>query len=157
MKRITKASGQLFCQAILFLIGGIAYGLIEIICRGYTHISMVITGGICFLILNQISKKNWSRLLQIISAGAIITIIEFLAGCYLNIYLGLGVWDYSREPLNLMGQICPLYSFFWCILSAGVIPLCRFLRQYRKTIIQYRKNNMPNPALSGSHNNQLLQ
>jgi hypothetical protein len=34
----------------IFIIGGILYGLIEIIFRGYTHWSMVITGGLCFLI-----------------------------------------------------------------------------------------------------------
>ena len=31
---------------IVFLIGGISYGIMEILFRGYTHWSMLVTGGI---------------------------------------------------------------------------------------------------------------
>ena len=35
-----------------------------------------------------------------------ITCAEFLTGLVVNRALGLGVWDYSKQPHNLMGQIC---------------------------------------------------
>ena len=37
--------------------GAFAYGLIEILFRGYTHISMGILGGICFLIIGHINQN----------------------------------------------------------------------------------------------------
>ena len=37
--------------SFLFLFGGVGYGLVELIWRGRTHPSMVITGGICFLLV----------------------------------------------------------------------------------------------------------
>ena len=46
---------------LIFVIFGLAYGLIEILWRGYTHPSMVILGGICGLIiglLNEITKHK---------------------------------------------------------------------------------------------------
>ena len=42
----------------IFFIGGILYALIEIIFRGYTHWSMVITGGLCFLIFYILNVNN---------------------------------------------------------------------------------------------------
>ena len=36
---------------IIFLFGGVGYGLIELLWRGRTHPSMVLTGGFCFAII----------------------------------------------------------------------------------------------------------
>lgn len=52
-----------------------------------------------------------------------ISAVEFAAGIVLNRVLKLGVWDYSRQPLNILGQICPLYSVYWFLLSLAVIFL----------------------------------
>ena len=41
-----------------FIGGGGAYGMLEILWRGFTHISMIILGGICFIGLLHISKYN---------------------------------------------------------------------------------------------------
>lgn len=42
--------------SFLFLFGGAGYGLIELIWRGHTHPSMVVTGGICFVILYSVNS-----------------------------------------------------------------------------------------------------
>ena len=42
---------------MLFSIGAVGYGLIEIIWRGYTHWSMLGAGGICFMFFGGISEK----------------------------------------------------------------------------------------------------
>lgn len=53
-----------------------------------------------------------------------ITAVEFAAGLVLNIWLGLGVWDYSAMPLNIMGQVCPQFMLLWFWLSAlGIVML----------------------------------
>ena len=41
---------------LFFFIGGFLYGLIEIISRGYSHISMFLAGGICFILIGLINE-----------------------------------------------------------------------------------------------------
>lgn len=108
---------------ITFLIGGVGYGLIEVIWRGHTHFSMVITGGACLLMIDLINKAMSKRpfILRAAVCATAITAVEFAVGCIVNRGLGLGVWDYSGEKFNLMGQICPLYSLFWFLICALII------------------------------------
>lgn len=57
-----------------------------------------------------------------------ITAAEFCAGCVLNLWLGLGVWDYSHIPGNVLGQICPQFSAAWFVLSMVAIVMLDWLR-----------------------------
>lgn len=108
----------------VFSIGAIGYGLIEILWRGYTHWSMLTAGGISFLGLSRISNhmKKASLLKKSIVGCGFITTVEYIYGVIFNIILKKNVWDYSKMPLNISGQICALYSFFWIILSMLFIP-----------------------------------
>ena len=38
-------------RGLVFIIGGLMYALIEISARGYTHWSMVLTGGLCLTLM----------------------------------------------------------------------------------------------------------
>ena len=58
---------------------------------------------------------------QAVLGGLAITAGELLAGLVLNVWLGLGIWDYSGQWGNLWGQICPLYTGLWCLLAGPVI------------------------------------
>ena len=115
--------------SVIFLLGGALYSMLEILWRGYTHPSMTITGGICFLILYalHVYAAKLSLFMRCILGALAITAAEFTAGCIVNLYLGWDVWDYSDVPLNILGQICPLYSLLWCGLCALSAPLCRHL------------------------------
>jgi uncharacterized membrane protein len=116
--------------SLIFLIGGLTYGLLEIIYRGYTHWTMLLTGGLCFLIFYIINfkLKTNSIVLRCIIATLIITTLEFLVGYIVNIILKLNVWDYSNRKLNLMGQICLLYSCIWFSLGIPMTALSNFLK-----------------------------
>ena len=115
---------------IIFSTGGILYGLLEILWRGYTHWSMVMAGGLCFSFFGIIGEKmkKAGLLIKGLTGGAFITAIEFLFGVIFNIILKKKVWDYSKMPFNIAGQICLLYSFFWIIISIICIPFSTFLR-----------------------------
>ena len=120
---------KLLGQSLILIIGGFGYGMIEIIWRKYTHWTMIITGGVCFSCLYNIfckfqQIKMWKKC---VLGGWIITGTEFCAGFIINICFKMNVWDYSSQPLNLMGQICPLYSFLWSCLSCPVAILCKKL------------------------------
>ena len=39
------------------------------------------------------------------------------------------VWSYADRPLNVLGQICPLYSLFWFLLAIPGVWLGRTVRQ----------------------------
>ncbi len=118
---------------MLFLVGGFAYGGIEILFRGYSHISMLVAGGICFILIgliNEVFSKDMALVSQMVLSAGIVTAVEFVTGLIVNVWLKLDVWDYSGQPFNLMGQICLLYTVIWFFLSAVAILLDDFLRYY---------------------------
>ena len=126
LRRVNKA-------VILFLIGAAAYALIEVAFRGYTHWTMAVLGGILFLMLGGLNEWiPWEMplVLQCIIGAVMVTVAEFLAGLILNMWLGLGIWDYSDVPGNILGQICPQFSLAWLGLSLVAIILDDWLRYW---------------------------
>lgn len=119
-------------EAVLFLIGGRVYTWIEIIWRGFTHWSMFLLGGGCFVIMGLLNeykfKRKQSLLLQSLISAIVITILEFFTGCIVNLWLGWNVWDYSGLPFNLLGQICLQYFLLWIPLSMIGIILDDWIR-----------------------------
>lgn len=65
--------------------------------------------------------------LKAVAGSALITGIEYIFGVIFNIILKKNVWDYSRMPFNISGQVCILYSFFWMLLSLIAIPFAGFV------------------------------
>ncbi|MCQ2478232.1 MAG: putative ABC transporter permease [Clostridia bacterium] len=109
---------------VIFSVGAVGYGMIEILWRGYTHITMLFAGGFSFLGLNFISTlKKLSRVKKSVLASIFITSVELIFGIIFNVILKKKIWDYSKLPFNFLGQICPRYSFFWAILSFMFLPL----------------------------------
>lgn len=66
--------------------------------------------------------------LQALACAALVTAVELAAGLILNIWLGLGVWDYSDLPGNFMGQICPQFFGVWFGLCLVFIPAFDWMR-----------------------------
>ena len=66
--------------------------------------------------------------LQALVCSALVTVVELAAGVVLNLWIGLGVWDYSALPGNLWGQICPQYAAAWWGLCLVFIPVFDWLR-----------------------------
>lgn len=116
--------------ATLFLIGGLMYYALEVIFRGFSFPAMFVCGGLCFILCGVINEKNrcMPLILQMLVASIGITAIEFVFGLVLNVWLGLGMWDYSNMPLNILGQICPQFTLLWFFLSAVGIVLDDFIR-----------------------------
>ncbi len=107
--------------------------MIELIWRGYSSLPMVLVGGLCFLFCGSINEfLRWDMLIwkQMFICAVGITAIEFLSGYILNIVLGLGIWDYSNMPFNIIGQICLPFTVAWYILSLLAIVLDDHLRYW---------------------------
>lgn len=113
-------------EVLLFLIGGRLYTWMELLWRGRTHWTMFLLGGMCFVVIGILNEHlfPWelSFLEQAVIGAAIVTVLEFLTGCIVNLWLGWNVWDYSTLPCNLLGQICLYYFILWIAMSAiGII------------------------------------
>lgn len=118
---------------VLFGIGGLLYILFELFWREYSHWTMFIVGGICFLLLgliNEVFTFEMPLVLQMAIGAGIITCVEFASGCIINLWLGWNVWDYSNLPLNVLGQICLPFTCLWFLVSAIGIVLDDYLRYW---------------------------
>lgn len=111
----------------LFLTGGYSYCLAEVLFRGYTHWSMFLLGGCCLSLLGALRRRlpQMSIRVRMVLGGAVITAAEFLCGVAVNLVFRLSVWDYSDIPGNLLGQVCPLFSLVWCLISLPAMALDR--------------------------------
>ena len=116
---------------VVFGFGGIIYCLVEIIYRGYTHWTMLLTGGAVFTVLYMLNIKLKSRgmLPRCFLGCLIITAAEFIVGCIVNIGFDMHVWDYSHEKFNVLGQICPAFSFAWFLICIPAAMLSFLLRR----------------------------
>ena len=117
---------RLLNHVLRWAAGGLLYGLLEIIHHGYTHWPMILLAAILCVPLDLANNHiPWEMplVLQALLGGLTITAAELLAGLMLNIWLGLGIWDYSGLPGNLWGQICPQFGALWCLLAGVAIVL----------------------------------
>lgn len=121
----------LFKYLTLFMFGGFVYVGMELGFRGYSHISMWILGGLCFILIGALNEfipwemKLWK---QMLIGAVIITALEFITGIIVNLWLGLQVWDYSDMPFNICGQICLPFTIIWFFISAIAITVDDYLR-----------------------------
>lgn len=119
---------------VLFLCGGLLYFLLEILWRGYSHWTMFILGGVCFVLIGAINELiPWEMPLIVqgwIGSLCIVTPLEFVTGCIVNLWLGWNVWDYSDMPLNLLGQICLPFCLLWVAVSIAAVVLDDWLRYW---------------------------
>ena len=105
-------------------IGGVLYGLLETFWRGHTHWTMMVLAAALCVPMDMVNEHMpWELPLwvQAVLGGLAITAGELVAGVVLNLWLGPGIWNYSDQWGNLLGQICPLYAALWCLLAGPVI------------------------------------
>ena len=130
-QRVQMILKLLLKYGFLYCIGGAIYYGIEILWRGYSHWSMFLLAGQCFVfagILNEIQSWETPLWRQVLQAWIFVLCDEFLCGCIVNIGLGWDVWDYSNVPFNLLGQICLPYALLWIPLIIVAIILDDYLR-----------------------------
>lgn len=125
MKGIAKGTALAVC-------GGCLYVILELLWRGRSHWTMFILGGVCFVLIgaiNEVIPWEMPLVLQgVIGSACIVTPLEFVTGCIVNLWLGWDVWDYSNLPFNVMGQICLPFTLLWVVVSALAIVLDDWLR-----------------------------
>ena len=106
--------------------------VLEGLWRGWTHISMLVVGGLSAFLIGRLNehpqfydRKMWQECLI---GTIIILMIEFISGMILNVWLHLGIWDYSNTWGNLYGQVCLPYAVLWFFLVPSAIYADDYLR-----------------------------
>ncbi len=117
---------KLWKKSVLFYLGGAGYFGLEVLWRGWSHGSMFLAGGICFLLIGHLEEVRPvlpvpARML--LGAG-IVTMVELGAGLLVN--QNYQVWDYRGQPGNFLGQICPVFSLLWVPVSLMAMGLYHF-------------------------------
>lgn len=105
---------------ILWTVLGALYVALETVFRGYSHPTMLFVGGLCGVLvgaINQIPRFYRAPVIVQSVIGALIVLaVEFASGCILNLWMGLAIWDYSNQPGNVLGQICPAFGLLWLLI-----------------------------------------
>lgn len=79
-------------------------------------------GALSVLLFLEPLKANWGLLF--IASVCFTTLIELAAGFLLEKLFNEKWWDYSNEPFNFKGYICPRFSILWglsCVIVVYVI------------------------------------
>ena len=108
-----------------FFTGCIAYPLLEVAYRGYSHWTMSLTGGLCLVMLFLIQwafpdLTVWRKAL--LGALTIVT-LELIVGTTANLWLGWAIWDYTDLRFHYLGQISLGFALIWyflCSLFFGI-------------------------------------
>ena len=109
--------------SFLFYLGGVCYAGLELLWRGFTHWSMFVLGGICFVLVGNLKRLFPGRPLPVrmVQASLLITVLEL--GCGLLVNRDYRVWDYRHLPMNLFGQICLPFTLLWIPVSLVAMVL----------------------------------
>lgn len=111
-------------NAVLFSLGGGAYVGLELLYRGFSHVSMFFAGGLCFLLIGRLSRLSLPYLLRAACGAAAVTGVELTAGLLVN--RQFQVWDYRSQPGNFLGQICPAFTAVWVLVTMLAMGLYRW-------------------------------
>lgn len=136
MRRLSN----LALHGLFGLIAGGIYLLIELAWRGRTHWTMLPLAAVIFIcagVLDEVERPPsiWQ---QVILGTTIATALEFVAGLILNVWLGLGIWDYSNLPGNVLGQICPQFTLAWAVLVLISIRIENFMHRIANSLTSSR-------------------
>lgn len=130
-------TGEKVLSVLLWFFGGTMYFMLEVVFKSITghpeRISwtmLVLAVVLCIPVERAGYQLPWEcpLWLQALACAALVTVTEFVAGCVLNLFLGLDIWDYSDLPCNLLGQICLPFSAVWWVLCLVFIPVFDLLR-----------------------------
>lgn len=112
---------KLVKKTALFGIGGGGYVCLELLYRGYSHLSMFAAGGTCFLLIGVLGRLRVPPIVKVLFGTMAVTTVELFTGLLVN--RNYEVWDYRTQPGNFLGQICPQFAALWVPLTAAALGL----------------------------------
>lgn len=132
-----KRVGEALLSLLLWVWTGTLYFFIEVVWKtangrpetiSWTMLALVIVLAIPLERFGAELPWEMPLPVQATICGLAITIAEFIAGLILNVWLGMGVWDYSGMPGNVLGQVCPQFLLMWIGLAVVGIVMLDWMR-----------------------------
>ena len=114
----------------LTVIGGSIYYTFELLFRGFSHWTMYLLGGICFLFMyiqGKLTLWKENMVKMVFRCTVFVASAEFITGIIVNKYFKLHVWDYSDQPFHIWGQICLPFTIIVSGLSVFGILLSGYI------------------------------
>jgi len=128
-----KRAGEGVLSLLLWVWTGTFYFFIEVVWKtangrpesiSWTMLALAIVLAIPLERFGAELPWEMSLPIQAVICGFAITVAEFVAGLILNVWLNMGIWDYSHMPGNILGQVCPQFLLAWIGLSVvGIVTL----------------------------------
>ncbi len=118
---------RLLQVAFIFIFSGTAYVLLEMLCRGYSHITMWVLGGICGVIIalvnNDIFLSSKTPFeIQVAFCATCCVLGEYIFGIIFN--RDFTIWDYREIPGTFAdGQLNIFFILLWIVICIFAIPL----------------------------------
>ncbi len=111
--------------------GGLAAYSIQLLIWDNAYWVLSVCGAVCFCFLYRLCAAYPRSILPLraLTAALFFTTVELIAGCWLNLNLGLNLWDYSSLPLHFMGQICLSSTLVWFLLCFPLAGISRLIRR----------------------------
>lgn len=131
-----RFSDVLLVAAFLFFIGSVIGWCIEVLFRRFFSAKKwlnpgFLTGpclplygfgvmGLFFISLIPVKTGYYwlDSIIIIAIMGAVMTLIEYIAGLIFIKGMNIKLWDYTNRRGNIQGIICPLFSFLWLLVCA---------------------------------------
>lgn len=75
--------------------------------------------GLASIDISFITEIRWLQIVIMVAIMTLVmTFIEYIAGLIFIKGMNIKLWDYSNRKGNIQGIVCPLFTFFWGVVSA---------------------------------------
>jgi hypothetical protein len=90
MDHKNTSAAHMATPIFLLSAGSSLYYLLEVLLRGFSHWTMAVCGGLCLLLIYYMNRRLASEplIFRALLGALIITAVELVAGCILNLRLG---------------------------------------------------------------------
>ena len=85
---------------------------------GFGTVLLFILSELDHQLFGSFSGTFWYYPVMFVVMALAMTLLEYIAGITCLKVMHLRLWDYSKLWGNIQGIICPLFTFFWGVLSA---------------------------------------
>ncbi|MCQ2508371.1 MAG: hypothetical protein MJ097_06250 [Dorea sp.] len=123
---------------IYAFLGWVLEVVYHVVCQGVVVNRGFLNGPVCpiygfgmIFVLNLLSPVMGNLPMLFLGGMFLTTFIELIGGWALEKLFHMRWWDYSREPFNLNGYICPKFALAW---GVGVVFAVRVLHTIVKSV-----------------------
>ena len=117
---------QLLWHIFRWFCGGVVFCALHLLLTGNCHWTDLAVFSLLCIPLDAVNERmpwTFPLWLQAVLGGIVLIVSQLAAGLVFNVWLGLGLWDYTSLFGNFLGQICLRYALLWLLLAGPLLIL----------------------------------